>query len=292
MIVVLPSPWIQMSIGNLYWVTGLFFLPMAINCWVCRYYENKPKIPLWTNAIIALALLIRFACGFEFTSAVLISMEIPVMYYLLKHRKKAKKWFKAALLNGIAGIGAFLLAMGIWLAKLVTFYGTLQRALLQLLTPIATRVGLFGDVLNVLEPDVKVIIENSLQKPLVEILNYYLMADNVIFNITMMECILIYATILALTIIACKATNLKQALYHHGKLAAIVLLAFTAPVSWFVLGRGHASLHTHINFILWFTPLIPFMAFHIGYCVTTGTSIIIKHIKQKNTKDKSEKAKS
>lgn len=48
--------------------------------------------------------------------------------------------------------------------------------------------------------------------------------------------------------------------------AALLLFAFAAPLSWFVLAKGHAAAHTHLAFVLWTLPLLPLLAGFIGQC--------------------------
>lgn len=46
-------------------------------------------------------------------------------------------------------------------------------------------------------------------------------------------------------------------------LKSILLISFFCPMSWFFLAKGHSYIHTHMNYVLWYLPFIPycFLAF-------------------------------
>jgi hypothetical protein len=46
--------------------------------------------------------------------------------------------------------------------------------------------------------------------------------------------------------------------------AALLLFALAAPLSWFILAKGHAAAHTHLAFVLWTLPLLPLLAGFVG----------------------------
>ncbi len=266
---IMTSVWIQRSIGNLYWVTSLLLLPFMINLWICRYYEYNKKVPIWTNIIIMISLFIRFACGFEFTSTILIAMEIPVIYYWLKHYKDTKKWFLAALYNGIAGIATFALTIVVWVCQLQVYFGTWELAIREMLTPVATRTGIFDDVLNYLPENIKSATQDSLEVSIIEIIKTYLTGSEIDFGFTMMEIIIIYSLIVIMTLGVCVFKKDKNEIFKHIKFSVVSIVAFMAPISWHILGHGHSFFHETINYLLWFIPFLPMLLIHIGSCVTT-----------------------
>ena len=71
--------------------------------------------------------------------------------------------------------------------------------------------------------------------------------------------VLILNTLLFLTLIlvAFLRSNLKMRL--------ILMLSFMAPLSWFVIAKGHSAGHYHINYVLWYLPFIPFSFIALFY---------------------------
>ncbi len=274
--VVMTSSWTQRSIGNLYWVTSLLLLPFMVNLWICRYYEYSKKVPIWTNIIIIISLFIRFACGYEFTSTILISMEIPVIYYWIKHHKDTKKWFLAALYNGLAGIATFAFSIGAWLCQLRVYFGTWELAIREMLTPIATRTGLFSNILDYLPDNIELVTQDSLEASVMDIIQTYLTNSEIAFGFTMMEIIGIYILILTITLGVCAFKRDKNEIFKHIKLAVVSIVAFMAPISWHILGHGHSYFHETINYILWFLPFVPMVMIHMGNCVTTCSMFFTK----------------
>ena len=38
----------------------------------------------------------------------------------------------------------------------------------------------------------------------------------------------------------------------------LLLVAFSAPLSWFVAAKGHSYIHVGLNHVLWYVPFVPF----------------------------------
>ena len=37
----------------------------------------------------------------------------------------------------------------------------------------------------------------------------------------------------------------------------LFLTSLLAPLSWFIMAKGHSAIHLHINFVLWYITFIP-----------------------------------
>ncbi len=262
------SNWTLKSIGNLYWVVFLYLLPFALSAYFCKKYETENKIPFHAVLIIALSVFVKFLSGFEFTSTLLICMEVPVMYYLFKHFKNKtnfKKYFSFALKTSIASIIAFIAAIIIWFVQIFIGFGDLQLAIEEFLLPIGMRTGFLRDLVD---NDMPILVE-SLNAPIAEIFAIYLKQDSIYLGLNMQIILIIYLIITLPVILICKVFNKDTLFKINICLFATCFIAFLAPVSWFVLGRGHSYIHTHINYILWFMPLLPMMLLHLGYNIKT-----------------------
>ena len=53
----------------------------------------------------------------------------------------------------------------------------------------------------------------------------------------------------------------------YGTLVAISWLSIAAPLSWLVILRQHAHIHTHIDFMIWYYPFLLFVFLIIGIFV-------------------------
>ncbi|MEG2930543.1 MAG: hypothetical protein RR825_02035, partial [Ruthenibacterium sp.] len=230
------STWTLKSIGNLYWVTALYFLPFALSAFVCRRYERENQIPLRACLLIAAGVFVRFLCGFEFVSVTLICMEAPVMYYWAKHPHDTKKWFRAALFAGLLSLAAFAVAFGIWMTQMAIGFGSWTQAYKEMLLPVAIRTGLL--------PNVEIpagVLADSLVMPISDIIRTYLQDSPMLGTLTMQTLLLLYAALTAAAMALCAALHDRAKLLRHAQLLVLCAIALLAPISWFVMGRGHAA---------------------------------------------------
>ncbi|MEG2697510.1 MAG: hypothetical protein RR951_01170 [Ruthenibacterium sp.] len=265
----LCSAWTLKSIGNLYWVTALYFLPFVLCAFVCRRYETAHSIPLRACLLIAAGVFLRFLCGFEFTPTTLICMEAPLMYYWAKHPHDTKKWLRAALCAGLLSLAAFAVAFGIWMTQMAIGFGSWTEAYKEMLFPIAIRTGLIS---NVEIPAGE--LADSLTMSIPNIIQTYLQGAPMLGTLTMQTLLLLYAALTAAAMALCAVLHDRAKLLCHAQLLVLCAIALLAPMSWFVMGRGHAAIHTHIDYILWLFPLLPCMLAHMGYSLHTCRELL------------------
>ena len=62
-------------------------------------------------------------------------------------------------------------------------------------------------------------------------------------------------------------TGFDEAFYRRQKaLTATLWVSLLAPLSWFVIFKGHSAIHTHMNPIVWYMPFLLF-----GFILTGST---------------------
>ncbi|MEG2394969.1 MAG: hypothetical protein RSC36_08045, partial [Ruthenibacterium sp.] len=255
------SPWALCSMGNLYWAMWLYLLPFLLCAWLCRRYESADRLPRWVYPVVAGAVFLRFLCGFEFTSSVLICTEIPVVYYLLKHwddtenrAAQRKKWLLTGLWLGLWCLVAFAAAMLTLFVQSMLHWGSLARGLEEIFKTVSFRTGAFRSTFN--PPGV---YGESLAVPLAEILRRYFTQETVTGGLTMGALMLMDTVWVALTAALFAVKKQTRLLLRSAKLFVVTLVAMLAPMSWFILARGHSSIHVGINYVLWLLPALPLL---------------------------------
>ena len=58
------------------------------------------------------------------------------------------------------------------------------------------------------------------------------------------------------------------------KMRLVLMFSFIAPLSWFVIAKGHSSGHYQINYVLWYLPFIPFCFISLFYNNSEKKSLI------------------
>lgn len=256
--------WLIVSARNLYWVIYTFILPF-ICLLALLHLEEKKRIQLSCKSlfcVIFITIFIKCACGFEMISTVMISMEIPIIYYAYKNEWSKKQFVRRFGMAGIAAISAFICAVIINLIQQTFYFNSFIKAIEQFLYTVSKRTGLFN--IKVAE-----INQRSLEVSKWSILETY-MSDGkpIIGNMHMDELCLLFLIATVLCFIAQKYSltidkNRRKLL----SLSLALWVSYLGPISWYILASGHSSIHTTINYMLWSLPYL-IIGFSLLFTVT------------------------
>lgn len=254
-------PFAQKGAFNIYWQFWTLLAPMLASIFVCKKYRNG--VLSWPGlALLTGMLLLRFSFGFEFVSTILISIEIPVLYYGI--HAPSKNWYRwRNLFIGLAGIGllAFILMLLAWIRMESAYWGSFPAAMQDILGTIGKRTGAFS-----YETDDPRIAE-SLALSHAKMVWGYMCWQPFTAGQSVLRIIGGYVLV---AIVAAAATirGKRDQLLALFRNWVVLFFAFCAPVSWYVLATGHSLIHMHINHILWFVPFVPLLLAHMGWLLT------------------------
>lgn len=134
---VLLAPWLQRGMKDLYWCLWTWLLPVLASLLLCRVTVRKGRTSGWCFGLVALAVLIRCMCGFEFVSTFLILCEIPLCCALMqslcvdRNLPAARRWLGRTVGTGAAALGGMAAALGLWFWQEVQYFGTAARGFRQ-----------------------------------------------------------------------------------------------------------------------------------------------------------------
>lgn len=226
------SSWMTYFGRNLYWSLWSFYLPFVISYWL-----SSRARPAWGYLLLFAALCLRFASGFEYTSTVIVASLVPVLYFSLKQNQSWKTIFLKLVAVGSIGVLAFFCMISLWYLQLEHYYGSSDEALKTMAFHIFKRT-------HALDSEAYGIFAESLKANVFYVILLYFKKGFLVFPVLM-----------GLSLYYLK----KQKLWHkHRTLIYTTLFSFLGPISWFVLGKGHSYIHTHINHILWYIVYIPY----------------------------------
>lgn len=261
------SQWIAVMARNLYWVEGLMYVPFLAIFAMHKYEELKGHISLKLLYFLAFStVMIRCFNGYEYISTILISMVVPIIYFAVKNNWNIVLAVKRIIFTGLFGLFGFLTALllHIWQLQLSTHSFTKAWGII--LRRILTRTS--GNPDGVPEH-----IRKSLESSFFEIIHTYLNGTAIdlstIFGFKFFKFItyedLIWCFLIGSIFVF---TDFKLIKEHYNKLLALTVatwVSFFAPISWFVLAKGHSYIHTHINYILWHLPFTIFGYALVGF---------------------------
>lgn len=240
----LLSPWIVNFAPNLYWVEFTWFIPMLIGLW-CACFVRNPVCRILSYIGVFVAILIKSLCGYEYiTTIMLASVSILLVDLMQAAARRDKKMvyllFKTVFCVGSAALLGFIVALCIH--ALLRGSGNIAAGIKSIFeTDILRRVG--GGSLNMFDE----ILWPSLNASVWEVLCRYFKFDTQIItgiSANMFPIICLMPVGIFVFNNRKKRLNLSDVFMYS--------VFFLTSISWFVLGKSHSYVHTHLNYVLWY----------------------------------------
>lgn len=246
------APWPQRGMKDLYWCLWTWLLPVLASLLLCRVTVRKGRTSGWCFGLVALAVLIRCMCGFEFVSTFLILCEIPLCCALMqslcvdRNLPAARRWLGRTAGTGAAALGGMAAALGLWFWQEVQYFGTAAEAFASMTQAVTSRVSISDNAVRA------VTIPEVLHLYFVENKEPLLQFGPVTITLLPLLAAVLAEGILCAVLLARRGQPAKLA-----PLATAWVLSLAAPVSWMVLSKAHAAIHTHLVPMLWHFALVP-----------------------------------
>ncbi len=267
----LLSPWVTAMARNLYWVEYLLFLPALFSMLTVLWVkEGKPY--WWCGVLLTfLGSWAKSLSGYEFLSSVLMfAVAFPCAAFLCEKEKAAKKrWFwVTAMLAGalLLGFAAALIPHA-----LLRGNGSVATGLMQIWQQDFRRRALGGDVGNFESVYHPSLLASPLDVLYMYFYNYY---PNVVLGIA--GELFPALVLLSVCVLIRRSVSEKRLVTQRN---CLWLLLFLSPLSWFILGKSHSYIHTHINFVVWYIGFVP-------YCLYVIAEEILSFVKAGPLRDK------
>ena len=233
---------------NLYWVVGLWFIPMAIAMILSD--EDEPKRRARLIGLAFLCFLAKFLCGYEFTSTVILAAAVGCLLSVREIPDRLPRMLRDVAWIIGAGVGAFIVAAFAHAARQGGFAVIAQKA--------ANRMT--GDAASFQDE----LIYGKFASISTVILTY--LGSNFIALIKSFGVVLALLTVTA--VVSLLDGKLNWWLGGDRRKLQILALGFlaslAAPLSWFVLAKAHSFVHPHIDMIMWYVPTIPLGCAMVG----------------------------
>ncbi len=226
---------------NLCWFAGSWLFPIAFGMLLADEDDGKRKRVLL--GLLFLAFLARFLAGYEFTSTIILATAVGCLLTVKERPDQFRHVVRNASWVVAVGVLAFMLAAITQAAKEGGFAIFAQKA--------ANRM--VGD-----SPSLEAALTFGKFEPIGAVIWLYL-GGNSVTLIKNFGFVLAFIAMAAVLILLDERFNW---FYGAGRrklqvLALAVLASFAAPLSWFVLGKGHSFDHLPFDLILWYVPTIP-----------------------------------
>lgn len=238
------SPWLTVFAHSVYWQLWSLLLPFALSAWLCR----AGCVRLWM-LLGPLCVGLKATMGYEYLTTLTLSAAVPQVYYACKAQQPLRRTLFQCAAMGVLCVAAFA-AVLMWHAAAVG-QGSWEAGLRVVGERAAARTfptsGTAGEGADI-GKDASVIGC---------VFTYLLRFDT--------YGALYVPFIVWLGLFVGCARRLPQA---QRRVAYVTLAAaVAAPMSWFVLAKGHSAAHPHLNFVLWHLPVTWFGWGFVGQAV-------------------------
>jgi len=269
------SQWVTVYGRNLFWVLSAFYIPLLSALFWLQWGEAKSKHPLCITFFLMFgAVFIKFLLtGFEYMTTVMVMAVMSWVFYAIDRCWDFRKIIRS-LIMACGGVLAAVLAGVIWLSlQYAMLTGSFRDGLEYILWSFGKRAH------GLSQYDYEPVYERSIHSNQWAVLLAYLNDHAFHFMhwfsnpswrhvciINFAFCILVFGVI-SFVALTSKTIRSDEAFYRRQKaLTATLWVSLIAPLSWFVIFKGHSAIHTHMNPIVWY---MPFMLF--GFILTGST---------------------
>ncbi len=263
----LLSPWIVSFAKNLYWVEFTWFLPALFGLILSRDL-NKSKIYI---PLIFITILIKCLCGYEYISTIMLfTISFLLIDFMTMSKSKDKvKILKIIMVTGFSCIFAFFLAISIH-GYLKGNGNILEGIKIIYKNDVVRRtISLPGS------DNLSGVIKESVNASAFSVIKKYTIFDtNIILGIPGAYFRLLIAITVALLVhsLINKDKNAKKDIF-------MFLIFLFTTISWFILGRGHSYIHTHMNYVLWYFGFVQICLYIILKSILKGITYVSKNKK-------------
>jgi len=279
-LLLLFSPWLIVFAKNLYWFLWVFYTPFISLLYLTNkkqeYWEIKNsslRLKRLDFLLFFLVLFKLFFNGFEYISTFLIMISTSIIFNGLKLSWSFKFLTRKIITTITSSLVAIVIYMCVLSYQLSFSLGSFQKGVNFLLNSFLRRSH--GNS-NSFDPVYKESLEVSIPYVIKKYLNNTAIDFNFSFetawgnfkviNFFMIITIFFISSIYLIT----QQKKLKNKICKQRKSLSLVVttwVSILAPLSWFIIFKGHSYIHNHMNFIVWYMPFCLF-----GY-VIIGNSI-------------------
>lgn len=246
---------------NPWWAFYSFYLPFIILLFVFKKFSIKKRkqfiivdyIRIF-GAIMLGMLLKIFLNGYEFITSSVIMTSVPIVYYAIKDKWNIPKFFKVGVVYVLAIVTVIFMGFMVLTLQISNEQNSSYTEAFQHITySYRKRTTVPGAVVKTMpEP-----IQLSLTSTRREVFHTYLIYPY--FKFTKCGSYINYFSIITILLTISVGNVLIGVDRKNSRRISTgltTIFSILAPISWFIIFKAHAYIHTHLDFIVWYMPFI------------------------------------
>jgi hypothetical protein len=266
LVLIIITEWINIFGNNLWWQLWSYYFPFLVFLFLLdKETKNKDNILIFRKILFFSFITVLVKCffsGMEYMSATLIMLCIPFVYYSILNRHKFTKFFKRIMAVVLGSVSAIAVNFFVLSYQIAQVEGSMSKGLEHIVMSFLKRSS--GDSSNFDEA-----FRESLDSSVFDVLEKYwngVALDFTAWFTSDWESFLkvdfgeLFLIVLIFTSVIYISKDILPSLYSARKsnhaLVLTTWLSMAAPLSWFIIFKGHSYIHTHLNFITWYMPFV------------------------------------
>ena len=258
------SPWLVVSGGHLYWVSGSLLVPLVIGLHLHQKERQGKSFGPWLFFIFTtLGVLTKCLInGFEIVTAVCVLATIPVFFYAILDKWSFRRFATRFMIVAAGAIFAVFISMGVLVKQINSAPSSGMDGVTYIKERFLVRSeGRFLDENRAIPERLK----KSQVMPYSQLLKKYLNEGAFYYKFGKEGEIrkISFQFFLVLLVVL----TLAQLLYFRDHLMKTLLassyIGLLGPLSWIVIFKSHSYLHVHLNSLFWYLPFMLFL--YVGY---------------------------
>ena len=256
------SQWVTVFGRNLWWVMWAFYLPFIASLFILIRQKKSYFAVILTFIAVFIKCLYN---GYEYITTTILMMLTPYIYYSIIEGWKPKFFFKKISIIATTAIISVLSSTVILAYQISAATGSFKKGWHHIfIYSVGKRTH--GGANNYPQ-----VYADSLNADTLGVIDKYLKGIifdfNNIFNTSLSFLRINYTKVIVLFLVfSCliylskhypEKVLFRKISENRRKLSALSIaswFSFLAPLSWFVIFKGHSYIHTHMNYITWHMP--------------------------------------
>ncbi|MBF0474792.1 MAG: hypothetical protein HQK59_03000 [Deltaproteobacteria bacterium] len=268
------SQWLTVFGRNIAWSLWAFYLPIAAIMYYLKFKRGLMNTGRSTFGVI-IFIMIFIKClfsGYDYITTVAIMVIVPFVYYSILDRLNFRKFLAGLFTAAFSSCLAILLSLIILCVQIGSVKGSFLDGIDHLVYSFEKRThgkssNFPSEIASSLESSTTHVVATYLAGTYFDATNY-LPCSNPFISTYLLKVRYLYLILLFMIMSRllyfrgnkCVNENEKR---KHLALILATWFSILAPLSWFIIFKGHSYIHTHMNYIIW---QMPFVFFGFAIC--------------------------
>ena len=257
---ILSSQWMTLFGRNLFFVSGVFYVPMVVLLFSLRGETNENQLS--TSRLFWLAFIfILLKClfnGYDFILPTLGMSASPIVYYGVLRKWDRKIFITRFLVIVFASLAALMASFAVLSIQVAFASGSFQNGI-DVIVETINRRTVSSD------PGLPSIYDEAARASYWSVLKIYL-EESYFFKayVPYFAMFIVFGVISGVYWLTGAKKSQKASSSLEGyALIVTTWFSFLAPLSWYIIFKSLAYFHTHMNYLPWH---MPFTLFGFGLC--------------------------